>query len=77
MNNNHETQPDKEPIVNNGQVVVNEWMQEIQIIEGGGPPKKVDWNSMPKPVRYFGYFYVGCIILMGVFVIVAALLNKA
>jgi hypothetical protein len=62
MNNNHETQPDKEPIVNNGQVV-NELIQEIQIIEGGGPPKKVDWNSMPKPVRYFGYFFVGCIIL--------------
>jgi hypothetical protein len=75
MNNNHETQPDKEPIENNGQVV-NEMIREIQIIEGGGPPKKVDWNSMPKPVRYFGYFFVGCIILMGVFVIIFALFHK-
>jgi hypothetical protein len=72
MNNNHETHPDKEPIVNNGQVV-NELIQEIQIIEGGGSPKKVDWNSMPKPVRYFGYFFVGCILLMGVFVIIVSM----
>jgi hypothetical protein len=77
MNNYHESQPDKEePIVNNGQVVVNELIQEIQIIEAGGPPKRVDWNSMPKPVRYFGYFYIVCIILMGIFVIIVNLFNN-
>jgi hypothetical protein len=39
------------------------------MISSGGPPKKVDWNLMPKPVRYFGYFFVGCIILMGAIIV--------
>lgn len=48
MDKIHETQPVGEPIVNNGDAVVNELLQEIQKIEGGGPPKKVDWNAFDK-----------------------------
>lgn len=68
----HETQPDEKPIVNNGELVGDERLREIQNIEGGGPLKKVDWKAMPKPVRVFGYFFVACVVLMGIFGIIVS-----
>ncbi|MFC4100151.1 hypothetical protein [Paenibacillus xanthanilyticus] len=35
-----------------------EQLRESQRIEGGGPPRPVDWQAMPGPVRIFGYFFI-------------------
>lgn len=37
---------------------IDEELKPMQQIEGGGGPKKVHLQSMPKPIRYFGYFFV-------------------
>jgi hypothetical protein len=43
----------------------NENLGSIQNIEGGGPMKKIDLNSMPRPLKNFGYFVFSIILLMG------------
>lgn len=54
------------------QYYVDEQLRPMQQIEGGGGPKKVNLQSMPKPVRYFGYFFViGVPILLLVLVIIS------
>lgn len=54
-NKTHETQQslpfNHEPAA----VTVNQDLLPIQIIEAGGPPKKVDYSTLPKPIRIFGY----------------------
>jgi len=72
----HETQPDSHPITNNGHTVVNEMIEEAQRIEGGGPPRKVDLRTMPTPIKFFGYFFISCVIIMGIVVIFIMIFDK-
>jgi hypothetical protein len=65
--NIHETQPEK---LKTGDVFSNvnyidENLRSIQQIEGGGPIRKVDLRTMPRPLRIFGYFFISVIVLMG------------
>ncbi|WP_337102870.1 hypothetical protein [Paenibacillus sp. YIM B09110] len=70
--NIHETQPEK---VQTGDVIpnvhyVDENLRSIQQIEGGGPIRKVDLGTLPRPLRIFGYFFISVIVLMGAAVVV-------
>jgi hypothetical protein len=64
-NNIHETQPEKEHLSSNDHYV-DENLRSIQSIEGGAPMKRIDMNSMPRPIRFFGYFVFSMLVLMGV-----------
>ncbi|WP_223066644.1 hypothetical protein [Paenibacillus caui] len=37
---------------------VDEHLRPLQQIEGGGGPKKINLESMPKPTRYLGYIFL-------------------
>lgn len=37
---------------------VDEQLKPMQQIEGGGVPKRVNLKSMPKPIRWLGYFFI-------------------
>ncbi|MGO4698947.1 hypothetical protein AB4Z50_32330 [Paenibacillus sp. 2TAB26] len=63
-NNIHETQPEKEHSYSNDNYV-DENLRSIQSVEGGGPMKKIDLNSMPRPLKIFGYFVFLILVLMG------------
>lgn len=43
---------------------IDDQMLPMQRIEGGGPIKKIDLSTMPKPLRIFGYFFFACMIIM-------------
>jgi hypothetical protein len=66
--NIHETQPSERPVVTDDNSINNS-LNEIQRIEGGGPPRKIDFKSMPAPVRLFGYFFILVMVLMMLFLI--------
>jgi hypothetical protein len=59
----HETQPEKEKLYNT-EYYVDENLRSIQNIESGGPMRKIDLNSMPRPLRIFGYCFVTALVLM-------------
>lgn len=59
----HETQPEKEHLHSNYNYL-DENLRSIQSIEGGGPMKKIDLNSMPRPLKIFGYFVFSILVLM-------------
>jgi hypothetical protein len=66
----HETQSD----TNYSEVEITQvhsMIEDAQRIEGGGPPKKVDFKSLPKPIRIFGYFFITMMIIMFVFAILS------
>lgn len=52
----HETQKTPPDYAQDEQTVVNEDLLPLQNIEGGGPPRKVYLNTLPRPIRFFGYF---------------------
>lgn len=62
--NIHETQPEKEKLYNNDNFV-DEDLRSIQNIEGGGPIKKIDLNTMPRPLKIFGYFFFSILVIFG------------
>jgi|GEM_PF-2027414 len=66
----HETQPSTSEVTLEDTNVINAELLPIQIIEGGGPPKKVDLNTLPKPLKVFGYFLIVISLLMLVLVLV-------
>ena len=47
-----------------------------QWIEGGGPPRRVDLNSLPGPLKYLGYAIVYGIPLLFLGLIVAVTFYK-
>lgn len=69
-NKNHETQH-RTDYTELEAPQIHSMIEEAQRIEGGGPPKKVNFNSMPKPVRFFGYFFIAVVIAMGIFAILS------
>ena len=71
VNNIHETQPEKEHLYNNDNYV-DENLRSMQIIEGGGPIKKINLNTMPRPLKIFGYFFFTTLVLMGTATIVVS-----
>ncbi|MFE5323423.1 hypothetical protein ACFQ88_32550 [Paenibacillus sp. NPDC056579] len=63
MKKTHETKP--EPARTDSEAeYVNPLMLDMQKIEGGGTPKKADLDSMPSPIRYFGYFFFASATIM-------------
>ncbi|MFD0714832.1 hypothetical protein [Paenibacillus sp. GCM10027626] len=60
----HETQPAEQAILYRDEYYTDENLRAIQQIEGGGSIKKADLNSMPRPVRIFGYGFVVVMVLM-------------
>lgn len=63
-NHIHETQPEKRTTFRNDNDFDNN-LHIIQNIEGGGPIKRVSLNTLPLPLRIFGYFFFTIIVLMG------------
>jgi hypothetical protein len=60
----HETQS-VEAIVENPKVYIDEQLLPLQRIDGTGPPNKIDLNTLPKPLRIFGYaLFVGAILML-------------
>lgn len=59
----HESQPAENKAYNE-QVTVSEELLPIQRIEGGGPPRPVKYERLPRPLRIFGYavtiFMIAC-----------------
>ncbi|UYO06842.1 hypothetical protein [Paenibacillus sp. PSB04] len=63
----HETQPASETAATlDHESYVDEQLRNIQTIESGGPPKKVNMDQLPAPIRYFGYFFMSGIALFAV-----------
>lgn len=58
----------KQPSINLDDHQPRTLFEDAQRIEGGGPIKKVDINSLPKPIRIFRYFIL--IIFFGMLIIV-------
>lgn len=54
---------------------VDEQLRPLQQIEGGGGPKKVYLKSMPKPVRYFGYFFLFIVPLLMIALVIISFLK--
>ncbi|MFB6367731.1 hypothetical protein ACFCP7_27590 [Paenibacillus elgii] len=53
----------------------DEHLLELQRIEGNGPPKKVIWNNLPKPIRIFGYLIMICMVFMIIVGIIITIFN--
>lgn len=49
--------------------------EESQRIEGGGPLKKVNFKSLPVPIRIFAYICLVILITMGVFSFFSGLID--
>jgi hypothetical protein len=47
-------------------------IEDLQRIEGSGAYKNADLNSMPKGIRYIGYFMIGFLTL---FLLAAIIIN--
>ncbi|SFE60385.1 hypothetical protein SAMN05216378_3694 [Paenibacillus catalpae] len=73
-NNIHETNPEKEYLYTDDNYV-DENLRSIQNIEGGGPLRKVDLHSMPRPLRILGYFLFSIILLMGASVVLISFIR--
>ncbi|NQX63065.1 hypothetical protein [Paenibacillus qinlingensis] len=69
----HETQPDKERLYNNN-TFVEEDLRSIQNIEGGGPIKLNDFNTLPRPLKVFGYFFFSALVLFGAITVLISFL---
>lgn len=48
---------------------INDAMEHMSKIEGY--PTNVDLKKLPKPLRYFGYFFIGFFSLSILFIIIA------
>jgi hypothetical protein len=53
----------------------NTSFEEAQRIEGGGRPNKVFFKQLPKPIRIFGYFFIGAMLIIFVFAIIMTLFD--
>ncbi|MGO4185353.1 hypothetical protein AB4Z45_02865 [Paenibacillus sp. MCAF9] len=73
-NNIHETQLEKEHSYSDDNYV-DENLRSIQSIEGGGPMKKIDLNSMPGPLKIFSYFVFSILVLMGAVVVLISFIR--
>ena len=52
---------------------INDAMEHLSNIEGY--PTDVDLKKLPKPLRYFGYFFMGFFSISLLFIIIAKLFN--
>lgn len=52
---------------------INDAMEHMSKIEGY--PTDVDLKKLPKPLRYFGYFFIGFFSLSILFIIIAKILT--
>ncbi|MBB3131523.1 hypothetical protein FHS19_006246 [Paenibacillus rhizosphaerae] len=69
----HETKPANETAAAlEHEVFTDEQLRNIQTIESGGPPKKVNMDQLPAPIRYFGYF---CMSGIALFVVISILIS--
>lgn len=72
--NIHETQPEPVKMYNNDNCV-NDDLRSIQNVEGGGPIKKIDLHTMPRPLKAFGYFFISILMLFGAIIVIVSLLR--
>ncbi|MFC4812448.1 hypothetical protein [Paenibacillus sp. GCM10023250] len=42
----------------------------------GVPDKPVDLNSMPKPLRLFGYFFLGAFVVFAIILVVSVIVQQ-
>lgn len=63
-NDLHESLSDQKVIGSESQAYIDPHLSELQNITSGGPPKKADLHSMPRAVRYFGYFFISIMVIM-------------
>ncbi|MBW7475170.1 hypothetical protein K0T92_10460 [Paenibacillus oenotherae] len=61
-NHIHTSQPASELISEKNST--NEHLLPQQIIEGGGPPARVQLNMLPRPVRWFAYLLMAIAVIM-------------
>lgn len=52
----------------------NDVTNHLQRIEGY-PSSTVDFETLPKPIRYFGYFFVSLFSLSGITILVLVILQ--
>jgi len=52
---------------------INDAMEHLCNIEGY--PTDVDYKTLPKPLKYFGYFFTGFFAISILFILIAKLLN--
>jgi len=70
----HETQS-TESYKNEDSISINPFFEDAQRIEGGLPKKKVQWNTMPKPVRVIGKIFIGAFVVMSIVVIIVSFIK--
>lgn len=71
----HETQSTDKNIIEQKSTYIDEQLNPMQQIEAGGPPKKVDLQSLPVPLRYIGYCIVFGIPLLFLTLIIVSFLK--
>jgi hypothetical protein len=74
-NNIHETQPEREQVQPKAEHYVDEQLYPLQNIEGGGSIKKIDLSTMPRPIRFIGYFIISVAVLIGASVLLVSFLQ--
>lgn len=52
---------------------INDAMDHMKNIEGF--PTDVDLKKLPKPLRYFGYFFIGFFSISLIFILIGILFN--
>ena len=68
----HETERKMEVPIDSNSSFQDEQIRLIQQIEAGGPPKKLNLNSLPGPLKYVGYAIVfGIPVLFLILIIVS------
>jgi hypothetical protein len=70
----HETQGERSHTSDERETIVPE-IEQIQRIEGGGPPRKVIMNHLPLPIRIFAYFVISSVVFMAVFGIIMSIVD--
>ncbi|MFC4778862.1 hypothetical protein ACFO9Q_18865 [Paenibacillus sp. GCM10023252] len=71
----HETQPSEQVVHGINDHYVDEQLRAMQNIEGGGPPRRVIWEQLPKPLRVFGYCFIGFMLLMTALLLLSSFLQ--
>ncbi|NIK71390.1 hypothetical protein [Paenibacillus sp. BK720] len=68
--NIHETQPQREQI---HPQYVDEQLYPLQNVEGGGPLRKPDLSTMPRPIRVIGFLIITSSVIIAASVILVDL----
>lgn len=53
----------------------NDVMDHFDKVDGGRP-EKIEPKTLPRPIRFIGYFVIGWIVIMTVFGIIISFINQ-